>query len=213
MVKSRLGYSQKRLDKNLELKQKYTTIIEDYVTKNYAEKPKKNTKMRSYLPHHAVLHPQKPDKVRVAFDCKATFKGKSLNQQLLRGPNLLNSFIRVLLLLRLRKEKFFMVTHIKALFHQDRVDPRDRDFLWFLWWLGGNKSLPSKEYYMKVYLFGAALSPNCANFAVLQTAKNNSNSCEPSNAQTVKKNFYMDDCLKSVANEEKAMNLYQQLTD
>ena len=192
LAKSRLGYSQKRLDKNPELKQKYTTIIEDYATKNYAEKVKKNTeaKIRSYLPHHAVLHPQKPGKVWVAFDCKATFKGKSLNQQLLRDPNLLNSLIGVLLLLCFRKEKFFMVTHIKALFHQDRVDPKDRDFLWFLWWLGGNKSFPSEEYYMKVYQFGAALSPSCANFAVLQTAKNNSNSCEPSNVQTVQKNFY-----------------------
>ena len=45
--------------------------------------------MRWYLPHHAVLHPQKPGKVRVVFDCSATFNGKSLNQQLRRGPDLL----------------------------------------------------------------------------------------------------------------------------
>ena len=213
LAESRLGNLRRRLDKNSELKQKYTTVIEDYVRKGYAEKVEKNTetKMRWYLPHHAVLHPQKPGKVRVVFDCSATFKGKSLNQQLLRSPDLLNSLIGVLL--RFRKEKIAMVSDIEAMFHQVRVDPRDRDFLRFLWWPGGNTSLPPEEYFMKVHLFGATSSPSCANFALLQTAEDNSDSYEPSIVETVKKNFYMDDCLKSVGSKEEAMNLYLQLTD
>ena len=36
-----------------------------------------------YLPHHPVLDPNKPDKIRVMFDCTAKHQGTSLNNQLL----------------------------------------------------------------------------------------------------------------------------------
>ena len=123
----------------------------------------------------------------------------------------MNSLIGVLLCLP--NEKIAMVSDIKATFHQGCVDPPDQDFLRFLWWPRRNTSLPTDEYCMKVHLFSATLSPSCANFALLQTAENNSYSYEPSIAETIKRNFYMDDCLKSVASKAEAMNLYQQLTD
>lgn len=49
-----------------------------------------------YLPHHPVFHPQKPDKVRVVFDCSAKYRETSLNDQLLQGPDLTNALVRVL---------------------------------------------------------------------------------------------------------------------
>ena len=49
-----------------------------------------------YLPHHPVFHPQKPDKVRVVFDCSAKHGNSSLNDQLLQGPDLTNSLVGVL---------------------------------------------------------------------------------------------------------------------
>ena len=132
MAESRLGNLYRRLDKNPELKQKYTTVIEDYITNGYAEKIEKNieTKLRWYLSHHAVLHPQKPGKVQVVFHCSANSKGKSLNQKLLRGSDLLSNLIGVFL--RFRKKKIAMVRNIEAMFHQVRVIPNDRDFLRFL---------------------------------------------------------------------------------
>ena len=50
----------------------------------------------SYLPRHGVYHAKKPDKIRVVFDCIARFRGTSLNEQLLQGPDLMNSLIGVL---------------------------------------------------------------------------------------------------------------------
>ena len=35
-----------------------------------------------YLPHHSVYHPNKPNTIRVVFDCSAHFKGLSLNNLL-----------------------------------------------------------------------------------------------------------------------------------
>ena len=49
-----------------------------------------------YLPHHSVLDPNKPDKIRVMFDCMANHQGTSLNNQLLQGPDLTNNLIGIL---------------------------------------------------------------------------------------------------------------------
>ena len=40
-----------------------------------------------YIPHHMVYHPQKPEKVRTVFDCSAKYKGTSLNDHLMQGPD------------------------------------------------------------------------------------------------------------------------------
>jgi hypothetical protein len=39
-----------------------------------------------YLPHHPVFSQSKADKIRVVFDCAAVYRGTSLNEQLLQGP-------------------------------------------------------------------------------------------------------------------------------
>ena len=44
-----------------------------------------------FLPHHAVFKRSNPEKCRVVFDCAAQFKGVSLNDVILQGPNFLNN--------------------------------------------------------------------------------------------------------------------------
>lgn len=46
-----------------------------------------------YIPHHGVYHPQKPGKIRVVFDASAKFRGTSLNDHLLTGPELTNTLL------------------------------------------------------------------------------------------------------------------------
>ena len=49
-----------------------------------------------YIPHHGVYHPSKPGKLCVAFGCKAEFEGRSVNQALLSGPDLINYVVGLL---------------------------------------------------------------------------------------------------------------------
>ena len=56
-----------------------------------------------YIPHHGVYHPSKPGKIRVVFDCSAEFQGKSINRELLSGPDLTNQVIGIMT--RFREEK------------------------------------------------------------------------------------------------------------
>jgi len=63
---------------------------------------------------------------------------------------------------------------------------------------------------MTVHLFGGVSSPSCANFALRKTADDNQD-FDPEIVNTVKRNFYMDDCLKSIKSEQDAVSLMKGL--
>ena len=58
---------------------------------------------------------------------------------------------------------------------------------------------------MVVHLFGAISSLACANFALLKTAEDNKEHFPSDVISTLKRNFYVDDCLKSLPLETKAI--------
>ena len=66
---------------------------------------------------------------------------------------------------------------------------------------------------MRVHLFGSASSPSCANFALKKTAKDNEAEFSPEVIETVERNFYVDDCLKSVREEDEAVILARKLRE
>ena len=73
--------------------------MQDYIEKGYAEKVRDDGKRNActwFLPHHPVMNPKKPDKLRVVFDCAAKFMGVSPNDKLLQGPDLLSRLLGVL---------------------------------------------------------------------------------------------------------------------
>lgn len=62
-----------------------------------------------------------------------------------------------------------------------------------------------------MHLFGAVSSPSCSNFALKKTADDNQELFEPKILDTVRRNFYVDDCLKSVETEDEAIETSSQL--
>ena len=81
-------------------------------------------------PYHGVYHPQKPDKIRVVFDCSASFGSESLNAHLLQGPNLTNRLIGVIC--RFRQEPVAVMCDIEQMFYQFRVSTEHCEYLRFL---------------------------------------------------------------------------------
>lgn len=79
------------------------------------------------------------------------------------------------------------------------------------WWPQGDVSKPLEVYRMNVHLFGAVSSPSIANFALKQTAVDNSELFSAKTLETIKFNFYVDDCLQSVASVKEAIQLTQDL--
>ena len=64
---------------------------------------------------------------------------------------------------------------------------------------------------MLVHLFGGFSSPSCVNYALQKTADDNAEYFDKDNIQTVGRNFYVDDCLKSVEDNRQASRVVRQL--
>ena len=126
----RLTYLKKRLEKDAELQRRHANVVESYITNGFARRVNKaddEAPGRWFLSHHPVFHLHKPDKVRVVFDCGARHKGKSLNDQLLKGPDLMNNLVGVLS--RFRMKHVAIVADVEVMFHQVKVDHRNHFYL------------------------------------------------------------------------------------
>ncbi len=99
---------------------------------------------------------------------------------------------------------------VKAMFHQVKVAAEDTDFLRFLWWQDGDLNQEPVDYRMNVHLFGAMSSPSCACYGLRRTTETIKLTFGKGK-DTIHTNFYMDDCLKSVASEEEAILMIKDL--
>ena len=66
-------------------------------------------------------------------------------------------------------------------------------------------------YRMTVHLFGAVSSPACSVFVLRKTASDNEKEFGPLVVKTIKRNFYVDDCLKSRNDTLSTVNLINDL--
>ena len=85
---------QRKFEKNPEFHEHCKQFMQNVVDKGFAQKcqePVEGVEDKGwYIPHHGVYHPRKPGKIRVVFDCSATFEGRSLNTEVPQGPDMTN---------------------------------------------------------------------------------------------------------------------------
>lgn len=198
---ARNDWMKEKLMKDPKSRQGYKVLMSELVAKGYARKVPHNQAIPEdgkvwYIPHHGVYHPHKPNKIRVVFDCSAQFKGLSLSIMLYKGPDLTNSLVGVLT--RFREGRIAVMADVESMFYQVRVPKKGSSFLRFPWWDDDNMATEAQEYQMLVHLFEAVSSPACDNFALRRTAEDNQNTFPVAVVNTVKRNFCVDDCLKSL---------------
>ena len=215
MAEKRLESLGRRLRKDPQLREKYALEMEKLLAKDYAEIVPMSELARSdgrvwYLPHHAVINPNK-DKPRIVFDCAASHLGTSLNNRVLSGPDYTNSLVGVLV--RFREREVAFMTDVEAMFHQVRTTADDRDVLRFLWWPNGDLGTRPSVYRMKVHLFGGTWSPSVCIYALNRTARDFGESYDDETRSTVLRNFYVDDCLKSVDTSQQAVKIALELRE
>ena len=214
MAERRLACLKRKLDSNPQFAQDYTAFMKSLVEEGHAEKVPEDSIRREdkkvwFIPHHGVYHPRQPRKIRVVFDCAARLGDVGLNDMLLQGPDLTNSLVGVLM--RFRQGEVALTADVKAMFHQVKVPREDRDFLRFLWWSDGDRERVPTEYRMTVHLFGAVSSPSCANFALRKAAEDNADKFSQEAVDVIFRNFYVDDCLKSVGTEQEAKDVVREV--
>ena len=159
----------------------------------------------NYVSHTGIYYSKKPGQIRVVFDCSARYDGVSLNDYILQGRDQINSLLGILC--RFRQERVAFLTDIKGMFHQFLLPEEYRDLLRFLWWRDGNSNNEVVEYRMKVYLFGAANSPGCANFGLRRAADDGEDEFGTDAAEFIRKEFYVDYGVKSVPTVKNAVTL------
>ncbi|XP_061170884.1 uncharacterized protein LOC133180357 [Saccostrea echinata] len=111
-----------------------------------------------YLPLFGVYHPRKPESIRMVFDSSAEYEGLSLNEVLIKGPDMTNNLLGVLL--RFRRDKIAITGDIEQMFYNFKVTEKDRDFLRFLWHPRGDLNAPLQEYRMTARFWEHAVSCN-----------------------------------------------------
>ena len=104
-------------------------------------------------------------------------------------------------------EKIAIMADIESMFYQVKVPEHHCKYIRFIWWPNGDIEKKPQEYEMNVHLFGAISSPSCANFALHQTAADNESKYGTETANVLREDFYVDDLLKSLENDDKAVSM------
>ena len=104
-----------------------STEHEGRASKSLLEEIKHTPSNTNYISHHGVENINRPGEAREIFDAGAKFHSTSLNENLFKGPDLLNSLFGVLI--RFWKEEFALRGNIERMFHQTRIHYNDREIL------------------------------------------------------------------------------------
>ncbi|XP_043214441.1 uncharacterized protein LOC122377914 [Amphibalanus amphitrite] len=212
MAARRLESLRRKFEKDPRYAADYKEQMKKLLDEGYAEEAapdsEEGKEERWYIPHHGVYHPTK-NKLRVVFDCSASYNGVSLNDVLMQGPNLTNSLVDVLV--RFRQETVAFTGDIESMFLQVMVPESDRNYLSFLWWPEGDTSSTPRVFRMTRHLFGATSSPSCANYALHRTAEDFGTGYTPEVKKTLQRSFYVDDVCQSTTSEASAAKMAQDL--
>ena len=212
MAESCLLSTEKSLKKKEFVEKEYQKTIETYVEKGYLCKvPESEAPPPEiwYLPHFPIVKMSKSTtKVRIVFDCSAKCNGVSLNDAIHAGPKLQRELFDVLI--RFRCNPVALVCDMQEMYLQIEIEAEDRPLFRILWRDGETDRDPD------VYEFGRVVfcknwAPMQAMFVVQEHARCHQTEY-PLAAETVLRCTYMDDSLDSVEDDEKGIELYQQLT-
>ncbi|XP_072010850.1 uncharacterized protein [Engystomops pustulosus] len=206
-VYKRFASLRRNLQKKPDMKDHFFTFMERVFENSHAEiaPTLKDSEECWYLPIFGVYHPKKPGQIRVVFDSSAKFEGVSLNDVLLPGPDLNNRLLGVLL--RFRRDSVAFMADIQQMFHCFLVKEEHRNFLRFFWFKDNNPLEEPIEYRMRVHIFGNSPSPSVAIYGLKHSAREGEKEYGSDVTQFVKKDFYVDDCLKSLPTNESAISL------
>ncbi|XP_062713268.1 uncharacterized protein LOC134290212 [Aedes albopictus] len=155
-----------------------------------------------YLPHHGV---EKADstttKLRVVFDASCpTDSGISLNQALMVGPVIQDDLLAIIL--RFRMHRFVIIADIEKMFRQIRINPADYPLQRILW--RDSPSQPLRTFELTTVTYGTASAPYLATKCLQQLSKDGSDEF-PLASLILEKDFYMDDMLTGVDDEDEAL--------
>jgi len=194
--------------KDKELKEAYSKIFENQLNEGIIEEVTKEPttlEQSYYMPHHGIQCLDKnTTRLRVVFDASSKSKGKSLNEIVHAGPNLLSPLFDILI--KFRTHKIVLLADIKQAFLQIGIQEKHRDFLRFLWFRNPDEKIPEvREFRYTRAVFGVKCSP----FLLNATIKSHLQKYNSSIARKIYENLYVDDLSTGEKTVEEAFELYK----
>ena len=164
-----------------------------------------------FIPHRAVLKEDRATtKLRVVYDASSKRSGyASLNDCLETGPNLAPLIFDILL--RFRMKKVALIGDLEKAFLSIGIDPKQRDFLRFLWVDDINSDNPTiKTLKFTSLAVGLTTSPYCLNATIRQHLEGYRET-SPDFVEHVINSLYVDDYAASQNSDVESFELYTQL--
>ena len=165
---------------------------------------------RWVIPIHVADKPGKPGQVRVCHDCRAPVEGQCLNDFILDGPALACDLVGVIMRFRDGGE-VAVGGDIAAFFHNVYTHKKDSGAYRYRWY----EDERMIRYVLKEFLghvFGSKSSSCVATFTLRYHVKRNATRYGPEIVETVEKDFYVDDWLKSMRDVAGAKDMRMKLT-
>lgn len=211
------NFLERRLSKNIELKQEYENFMLEYeklghmtlLTENIDELSDGSNGDAYYLSHHAVIKTSSlTTRLRVVFNGSArTDSGLSLNDVQHIGPTIQNDLLTILL--NFRKHTYILNADISKMYRQVVIEKSDRRFQRIFWRKNPSESL--KCYELNVITYGLASSPFLATRCLLQLAVDNEEKY-PSASNAIKNYFYIDDLLTGSDSRDELLQLQKDIS-
>ena len=215
LCKSRLASLMKRLNLKTEISRHYNDVIQEQLKQGIIEPVEQGVNNGvgkvHYIPHHEVIRVDKETtKLRVVYDASARAgrNSPSLNDCLYAGPPLSPYIYDVLL--RFRISKIAITGDIEKAFLNVSVDPRDRDYLRFLWVDDVTRRHPNIQVYRFARVaFGVFSSP----FLLNATIRHHLTSTDIPRefADKVLKSLYVDDFVGGDDSDDSVFEMYKKL--
>ncbi|XP_055631989.1 uncharacterized protein LOC129771893 [Toxorhynchites rutilus septentrionalis] len=211
IAERRFYHIERKLDRNLQLRNEYHTFIREYIELNHMSLVgNTSTEIRSiYLPHHCVVKSTSTTtKCRVVFDASVkTSTGLSLNDVLMCGPVVQDSLINILI--RFRFSPIVLASDAKQMYRMIWLNELDRDLLKILWrW---SKDETVEEYRLNTVTFGTKCASYLATKCVQQLLESY-REVYPATVTKAENGIYVDDILTGASSEEEAKTLREELT-
>ena len=128
------------------------------------------------------------------FDCKAEFEGKSVNKELLTGPDLANHFVSILI--RFCEERVAVMDDVESMYYQVQIPENQQTYLKFLWWENYDEECRPQEFAMCAHVYDRTSPGGGSNYALCTTAVDNDDEFGRAAMSILHNNFHVDDFLK-----------------
>ncbi|KAK2578706.1 hypothetical protein KPH14_012662, partial [Odynerus spinipes] len=203
---------EKRLARQLLLRQAYCTFMRDYLDSGHMELLPADTDCLGYesyyIPHHPVHRPDDPPtKLRVVFNAScASSNGRSLNDLLHSGPKLQADIAA--LLHRFRLPTIVFTADIRQMYRQIVLTPTHRYYQRIFWRFSSEE--PLQTYRLTTVTYGVSAAPFLA-LRTLRQLAHDEDAKYPAAADVLRESVYVDDILTGADSPASALALRHQL--